>query len=165
MNPTDLSTLDWRLQILGALASLVLAILASVTPLLVRAAVRYVEARLHIDISRADEEALGRSALQAVAWVEEQARKNRRYGVALTQRQKLAQASEYVRTLMRRRAGASGDVSKLTSDDALRMAVEAALHMYRASGSAPSAHPGSTPPTDDDDVGHDLPETEAAPPL
>lgn len=121
--------MDWRVQILGALATLFVAVLTAVTPLLVRSAVRYVEAKMKIDLSDAQEAMLTRAATDAVAWVEEQSRKQlAKNGVPWPAEQKIIAARSFVEDVMRRHP----HLDRSMLDDAtIRAAIEAALNWRR----------------------------------
>lgn len=123
----DPSTMDWRFQLLGAFATMLLAVITAVTPLLVRAAIRYVERKLEIDVNDATEAAIERAALQAVAWTEEQARKKlTQNGVPMPGEKKREHAEAFVREALRRQ-GVS------VSDYEIGLAVESALGLTRLS--------------------------------
>jgi len=137
---------DWRFQVLGALTTGLVAIVGAAVPLLVRAAIKYLDQRLQLDLTDAQERALSEVAVQSIAWVEEQSRKAiSAGGRPSAPADKLALARSVARDLLTRRGHGS-----LTSDLDLGQAIEAALAQRpdRAAPRPPAVRPAPPrPPT------------------
>lgn len=138
-----MEAMDWRFQILGALVTVLVAVISALTPLLVRAAVKYIETKMKIDLSDAQEAALTRAATDAVAWVEEQSRKHMtERGVPWPSEQKLAMARVFVGDVLRRQPHMTHEAF---TDATIRAAVEAALNWRRGIDGAASKTTGAPP--------------------
>lgn len=123
---TDIASADWRIQILGALVTALTGVLTVGIPLLVRLGLRYLEKRLHIETTAADEERLIRAAQQGVDFAEEQARKRLKVGGSpLSSQDKLDLAAGYVQDVLARHG-----VDRMTQAEIERV-VEAVLTRRR----------------------------------
>lgn len=122
-------TMDWRLQILGALATLLIAVVTASVPIVVRAFVRFLTLKLHIDVTEAQHAAMLQAATGAVMFAEEQASKELRANrVPLPSSMKMSLAKAYARNLLDKRGiTGSGDVS----EDELEVQIEAMLNAVR----------------------------------
>jgi len=118
--------MDWRYQILGAIATALVAVLTAAIPVLVRAAISYLERRLHLDVTESQERAISDAVSQAVSFAEEQARKAlAAQSVAMTSRQKLATARSFLDETLARQSR-----PEVRSPDGL---IEAEVHRRRSS--------------------------------
>jgi len=118
--------MDWRVQILGAIATAFATILTAATPFLVRAIIRKIETSMNIDVTEANERALERAAVQAVAWAEEQARvamKSR--GVSMPSDEKRAAASAFVLATLERQG-------VVIDEETVSRALDSVLHRFRS---------------------------------
>ncbi len=71
----DVSQLDWRLQLLGALLTLLTGVATAAIPLLVRAATRFLDRRLALELTEAEQTHLASAVARGIGFADEQARK------------------------------------------------------------------------------------------
>lgn len=130
-------TMDWRMQVLGALATALIAVITACVPVLVRAAVQYLQRRLHLQVTDAQRWALQLEAERAVAFVEEQSRKAlAARGVPIASPDKLTMAKQVLRDAMLR--GGFDELASAGADMLLQQAIESHLGMGRSRVPAPT---------------------------
>lgn len=121
---------DWRYQLLGALTTGLVAVITACVPLVVRAAVQYLQKLTHVTVSEAQEHALEAAASQAVAWVEEQARKRAKAeGAPWPSDQKMLAAKAMVRDVLARQGHVG--LLNLAAETTLERAIESQLAQQR----------------------------------
>jgi len=134
----NVSSMDWRFQLLGALVTALVALLSASVPVLVRLFVRYAENKLRIEISDAQEASLESAAAQAVGFAEEAARNQlKKHGVETDSGEKLALARAFVESVLERRGHPIP--SNRLGVPAVDAYIEAALHTHRSSNVPPIA--------------------------
>jgi len=71
----DVSHLDWRLQILGALLTVLTGVATAAIPVIVRALVRFLDRRFALELTQAEQNHLASAIGRGIGFADEQARK------------------------------------------------------------------------------------------
>ena len=120
--------MDWRFQILGALATMLIAVITASVPIVVRALVQFLTLKLHVDVTSAQREAIAHAVMGGVLYAEEQGSKQlRAKGIPLPAPEKMDLAKAFARNLLSKR----GVTSDETTEIELEAMLEAAVNSLR----------------------------------